>query len=242
VLLRKTSNALLESNLGIESKTGQVAGSRNIPVVGLTGGIGAGKSTVAKMFEDQGVAIIDADQLGRSIVEPGTPALKAIADTFGDEVIRPDGALHRFALAKRVFHDHEALAQLNDITHPAILNLAMSQVADFAQSGRRWLVYEAALIVGNELDPGIDCLVVVHAGESLRLARVVDRDKVGPSDVLARMASQVRPESLLDAADYTILNNGDEAELRAEFDRVYALLTDRFGSPQDDIIQTVTHD
>ena len=163
---------------------------RGMAVIGLTGGIGSGKSTVAARMRRAGVPVIDADRVAREIVEPGSPALVEIERVFGAEVIATDGSLRRKALGAIVFSDPEKLATLNRITHPAILRLTQRRLADLASAGHPWAVYEAALILENGLSPGLDQLVAVVCDPNRQLERVMKRDGLSETDASARIASQ----------------------------------------------------
>ncbi len=202
---------------------------RPIPVVGLTGGIGAGKSSVARLLRGLGVPVIDADQLARRVVEPGQEGLQAVVRRFGQEMLQADGTLDRGKLARVVFAKASELEALNDITHPEILRAAAREIQRLAEVGYRWAVYEAALIVDNSLHPGLDLLVLVDAPEPARLRRVMDRDRRSAQEVLARMATQVRPQRLREAADLIIDNGGSAAELSEATERAFAALVERFG-------------
>jgi len=202
------------------------------PIIGLTGGIGAGKSTVARVFAEESVPIIDADLLARDIVAPGSDVLEELTARFGGDVLNSDGTLHRSALAEIVFSDPDSLSELNRITHPAILACTQKRISTLIHEGCRWIVYEAALIVGSQMAPVLDALVVVHAPEPIRVERVVRRDRVNTREVLARIASQVRPQVLLDAADYVVSNEGTLEALEEDARRVLSQLKDRFGQPR----------
>lgn len=204
------------------------------PIIGLTGGIGAGKSTVARVFSDSGVAIVDADRLAREVVAPGSDVMAAITESFGAGVVHEDGNLNRSALAALVFQDTSALSKLNSITHPAILALAQERIALLVAQGARWLVYEAALIVGSQMAPALEALVVVHASEDARVERVVHRDQLSIDEVQARMANQLPPQALLDVADYVVSNEGSLEDLQKDAHRVLDVLIQRLGPPQEE--------
>jgi dephospho-CoA kinase len=176
--------------------------------------------------------MIDADHLAREIVAPGSEVLQIITDSFGEGVLNADGTLHRAALAEIVFNDPDSLTELNQISHPAILARTQEHIVDLTNAGFRWIVYEAALIVGSQMAPALDALVVVYASEPVRVERVVRRDRLNTREVLARIASQVRPQVLLDAADYVVSNEGSLEELEIDARRVLSLLTDRLGPPR----------
>ena len=204
-------------------------GDDGVRVIGLTGGIGAGKSTVGAMLRERGVCVIDADRLAREVVAPPSPVLDALAERFGAGILRSDGQLDRAGLAAIVFADADALAALNAITHPAIAAAARDRVTDLGRRGWRWGVYEAALLVGHDLHPGLDLLVVVDAAERVRVRRVMARDRVAAPDVLSRMAAQPRPEVLREAADLCVRNDGDEAALLGAVADLHDALIARFG-------------
>lgn len=194
--------------------------------VALTGGIGAGKSTVARMLADHGALVIDADAIAREVVAPGLPALADIADAFGQPVIRPDGALDRPALAARVFGDPEALARLNAITHPRIAARTAEILA--STSPEAIVVYDMPLLVeqGAEAIAGWDAVVVVDAPDDLRIRRLVARG-VAEDDARRRMAAQAAREERLAIADFVLRNAEGEAELQAQVDSLWEALMAR---------------
>ena len=132
-------------------------------------------------------------------------------------------------MAQIVFNDANALADLNRIMHPAILSRTRTKMESLIADGFEWVIYEAALIVGSEMAPALECLVVVHAEESKRIERVVERDDVQSPDVRARISHQVNADILLEAADYVISNDGSLKELEKESLRVFELLVERLG-------------
>jgi dephospho-CoA kinase len=188
--------------------------------VGLTGGIGSGKSAVASVFAERGATVIDADLLAREVVAPGTPGLQAIAERW-PQAIAPDGSLDRAAHAQVVFGDDEARAALNAITHPAVRALADRRERD-APPGL--VVHVVPLLFEGDFWRTCDRTVLVIASRELRIARVVARDATERDAVERRMAAQIDPERARALADYVIENDGDLASLRARSDAVYAAL------------------
>ncbi|MFO0695673.1 MAG: dephospho-CoA kinase [Polyangiales bacterium] len=198
-------------------------------VVGLTGGIASGKSTVAKAFERHGVAVVDADQIARDVVEPGTPGLAKIVETFGRDVLTADGHLDRKKLGDLVFRDAEARAALNAITHPLIALAGIEKISSYAATDVPYVIYEAALLVETGGYKGFDALVVVAVTPETQLSRLVGRDGAGEEDARARIASQMPMERKIAVADYVIRNDGPLEEAAREVARVHAALLERFG-------------
>jgi dephospho-CoA kinase len=193
--------------------------TRIVRIWGLTGNIGSGKSTVARMLASLGVPVVDADQVAREVVEPGRPALAEIAARFPG-VIRGDGSLDRKALAGRVFADEGERRALESIVHPRIAEEVATRMAALADSGHTVAVYEAALIVENGLQQGLDGLIVVTAPLEAQIARLRLRDRMSEGEARARIAAQLPAEEKARAATVVIENAGSEAELAAQVERL----------------------
>jgi dephospho-CoA kinase len=190
--------------------------------VGLSGGIGSGKSTVAAMLRARGAVVVDADALARDVVEPGTPGLAAVVARFGDGVMAPEGSLDRAALAAIVFADPAALADLEAITHPLVAERAAVLLA--AAPPDAVVVYDVPLLVEKDLAEAYDRVVIVDAPDDVRVERLVVRGMSRP-DALARMAAQAPRAERLAVADDVLDNTGDESALQAQVDRLWAALT-----------------
>ena len=199
--------------------------TRPLKLVGLTGNIGAGKSTVGRLFAARGVAVIDADDLLREIQAPGQPAHADIAAAW-PEVVAADGSIDRKRLGKIVFGDPDPAARrkLEAITHPRIQELSRARAAALAAAGHALAIYEASLLIESGRDKELDGLIVVTASEATRIARVVARDGVGEDDVRARMRAQLPQEEKLRRATHVIDNGGDRAATEAQVERVLAKL------------------
>jgi len=193
-------------------------------VWGLTGNIGSGKSTVARLLAGRGVPVIDADQIAREVVQPGRPALREIAARW-PQVVSPDGTLDRKALAGRVFDDRGELARLNAIVHPRIAEEVSARIDALAGAGRPVAVYEAALIVENGLHAGLDGLIVVTAPENVRIARLRARDGMTETEARARIAAQLPEAEKVRLATFVIENTGSESGLSAQVDELLKQMT-----------------
>lgn len=198
-------------------------------VFGLTGGLASGKSTVAARFRERGVPVIDADELAREAVAPGSETLAAIEAEFGPSVIRPDGSLDRARVAELVFSDPSRRRALNAIIHPAIGALTAARVAELERQGERLACYEAALLVENGVADMFRPLVVVAAPEGLQITRAMARDSATEVMVRGRLAAQLPLSAKIAAADYVIENSGDRAETERRADAVLAEIRARAG-------------
>ena len=192
-------------------------------LIGLTGGIGSGKSTVARLFAERGVPVIDADELAREATRPGAPALTEIGAVWPD-VVGSDGALDRRLLGAYVFGDPAARARLEAILHPRIVALCDARARALARAGHRVALYEAALLVETGRYRDLDGLIVVDAPEDVRVARVIARDGLREADVRARIAAQLPMEDKRRVATHVIHNDGDLNALRARVDNLAARL------------------
>jgi dephospho-CoA kinase len=195
----------------------------SLRIIGLTGGIGSGKSTVARLIAARGIPVIDADQLAREVTVPGTPALAEIAAQWPD-VIGADGQLDRRKLAAIVFSDPPARARLEAITHPRIIAAAKQRTDEWARAGHRLAFYEAALLIEAGRQRDFDDLIVVDAPEADRIARVVARDGVTEDAVRARIAAQMPLEEKRRLATHVIENDADADALRGKVDTLLATL------------------
>lgn len=184
--------------------------------VGLTGGIGSGKSTVARMLADAGFAVVDADQIAREIMEPGSPVLDEVAREFGADLIGPGGALNRGELARRAFASREQTARLNAITHPAIRAESERRFAAAAVAGEPAVVYDMPLLVDLGLDKDMDLTVVVDVDVEERVRRLVATRGLDEADARARIAQQVDEATRRAAADVIIDNNGPKEALEPQ--------------------------
>ncbi|MDH6116030.1 dephospho-CoA kinase [Kitasatospora sp. GAS204B] len=186
--------------------------------IGLTGGIGAGKSAVADLLVSYGAVLIDSDLIAREVVAPGTPGLAAVVAEFGPGVLGADGALDRPALGAIVFGDPERLAALNAIVHPLVRE--RSAQLEAAAAPDAIVVHDVPLLAENGLRPLFDQVIVVDADQEVRLDRLVRLRGMAESEARARMAAQASREQRLAVADLVVENNGSPAELA---ERVKAL-------------------
>jgi dephospho-CoA kinase len=189
--------------------------------VGLSGGVGSGKSTVATMLADHGAVVIDADTIAREVVEPGTPGFDAVVSRFGAEVVA-QGRLDRAALARIVFSDEQARADLNAIVHP-LVGQRSDELAAAAPPGAV-VVYDVPLLVESGLAGRYDLVVIVLASERVRLARLAARG-MDEADARSRIAAQAGDEQRVAAADVVIQNDGTVDELVDQVTALWSRLT-----------------
>lgn len=187
--------------------------------LGLTGGIGSGKSTVSDRFAQHGAVVIDYDQLAREAVEPGTPGLAAIVERFGPDVIAPDGTLDRPALGAIVFADPSARADLEAITHPAIHELARAREAAVPDDGI--VVHDHPLLAELKMAPHFDLVVVVDSPEAVQVTRMVELRGMTEADARARLAAQSAREDRLAVADVVLDNTGSIENLNTQVDALW---------------------
>lgn len=178
-------------------------------LIGLTGGIASGKSTIARRLAEHGAVHIDADQLARVVVEPGTDGLARIRASFGDDVIADDGSLDRAALGARVFGHPEQLATLNAIVHPAVRALTRRLIAEAEQQNPdAVVVYDVPLLVEAAVDHPFDLIVVAHADSATRIRRLIELRQLSETDAARRLGSQARDDERLAVADVVIDTGG----------------------------------
>lgn len=176
--------------------------------LGLTGPTGAGKSTVARLLEQNGIPLVDADAIARTVTEKGSPVLSALADAFGNDILFPDGSLDRRALAAVAFSSKENTEKLNAVTHPAILARIRRALADATGDA---VVLDAPLLFETGLDALCDHTVAIVADEAVRLARITARDGISEEAAKKRMAVQPDTAFYAARADILLYNNGDRS-------------------------------
>ena len=196
--------------------------------VGLTGGIGSGKSTASGRLAELGAVVIDSDVLAREVVEPGTPGLAAIRSAFGPDVITAEGTLDRPRLGQVVFSDPERLAVLNGIVHPLVRARAVAISA--AAGPDAVVIQDVPLLVENNLAADYDLVVVVDAPDEIRVERLTERRGMTAEDARARMAAQATREDRLAAADMVLDNSGSPEDLIAQVDELWTRLQGLVGS------------
>ena len=195
--------------------------------VGLTGGIGAGKSTFAALLAERGAQVLDADEFGRDALAPGRPAWHSVVSQFGDEILAAGGmGIDRKKLAEVVFTDRRKLAALNAIVHPGILQRIADELERLSRTDAI-VIIDAALITELGLRDALDAVVVVTTSRAERVERLVRARGMSIDDITARMASQAGEEELKRDADYVVRNDGDLEALAREAERVWALLQER---------------
>jgi dephospho-CoA kinase len=195
-------------------------------LVGLTGGIGCGKSTAAQRFAALGCDVLDVDGVAREVVQPGEPALEELEARFGSDILLPDGNLDRPRLARLVFHDDEARRDLDRITHPRVAARIAARiqalVQDRREPGPHLIVVDHPLLVETEQAVRFEAVVVVEAEAETRVRRLVEERGLPEDDVHARMRVQASDEERRAVATHVIDNNTDLATLHAQVDDVYA--------------------
>ena len=197
-------------------------------LVGLTGGIGSGKSTVSALLAENGAVIVDADEIARNLQSPHAPVLARMAERFGQHIIRDDGSLDRAAVAAIVFGDtpeaRTALADLNGIVHPAMQDEIRRQI-DEQSATDRVVVLDFPLLTENPRE-GLAAWIVVDIAPEVAVRRLVDQRGMNEHDARKRIASQPSREQRLGRATHVIHNDGDRDQLRAQVDALWKTLTE----------------
>jgi len=201
-------------------------------LVGLTGGIGSGKSTVARMLEARGAVVIDADELARHAIARGTPGFDRVVEAFGAAVVGSDGDIDRGRLADLVFRDDARRAELEALVHPEVAERFAAELDRHRGSGRV-VVYSVPLLVERGLADAFDVVVVVTASEATRMGRLRERG-MNPDDVLARVAAQATDEDRAAVADVVLDNDGSLEELERRVDGLWEDLAPRAVVPPRD--------
>lgn len=191
-------------------------------VVGLTGGIASGKSTFSALLRARGVPVVDADALARAVVARDSPTLSRIAEAFGPRALQPHGALDRKWLAAQVFADAEARRRLEAITHPAIRDRMLEEIAELERAGHALAFYDVPLLYEVGLDQALDSVVVVWTPREEQVARLVRRDGLTPIEAEARVAAQLPIDEKAARADFLVVNQGPAEALAAKADLLLA--------------------
>ena len=199
-------------------------------VVGLTGGIGAGKSTVSAMLAERGAAIVDADRIARDLQSPGSPVLAAMADRFGADIVNDDGTLDRGAVAAIVFNDEQALKDLNGIVHPAMQAEIQRQIDEHRDTDR--VVVLDFPLLGENPRKGLAATIVVDIPVEVAVQRLVEQRGMAEDDARARINSQVSREERLETATHVLDNSGDRNALARQLDELWAQLVELAASAE----------
>ena len=193
-------------------------------VYGLTGGIGAGKSTVASMFQESGIPVVLADDVGRQVGSKGSEGLAEIVRSFGANVLDDAGELDRRKLGTLIFNDPDRRRELEGILHPRVRDHSRQLFKDLEQAGNKIVVYESALLYETQRHTEMQGVILVIASEEHRIARVRSRDGSEEEAVRKRIKAQMDDEEKRGLADYIVDNSGDQKALRAEVDSLIAQL------------------
>jgi len=196
-------------------------------IVGLTGGIVGGKSTVASMFRDLGAKIIDADILGHSVILPYKPAWKKIVKLFGEDILRKDLTIDREKLGKIVFADQALLKKLNEITHPEIIKLIKKEInlaRDKTHNQEKILIIDAALIYEAKIDRLMDKIIVVYIDEDEQVKRLIKRNNLSKDEASQRVKSQIPMKEKIKMADYVIDNNDTLDKTKKQVETIWQSL------------------
>jgi len=191
-------------------------------IIGLTGSIASGKSTISTMLKEKGYPIIDADLVARVVVEPGTQTLLVIEDVFGQGVMNADGTLNRDALGQIIFHDPAKRKQLNDIMHPAIRAEMIRQRDQLIEDGHLTLFMDIPLLFESRLQHYVEKILVVSVTEETQLQRLMERNTLSKEEATARIQSQLPISEKEKGADAVIYNNGSIEESKMQLERLLA--------------------
>ncbi|MDQ0114262.1 dephospho-CoA kinase [Paenibacillus harenae] len=188
-------------------------------IIGLTGGIASGKSTIAKLLADRGALLVDADQVAREVVQPGEPALEAIASSFGQAILQEDGTLNRSALGAIVFHDKASLAKLESITHPAIRQRMQHRIHTYADENPNALVVaDVPLLYETNQQALYEGIMVVYVPEAVQITRLMERNTMDEAEAKRRISLQMDIEEKRRRADWVIDNSGSLVETERQID------------------------
>ncbi|WP_337099374.1 dephospho-CoA kinase [Paenibacillus sp. YIM B09110] len=188
-------------------------------IIGLTGGIASGKSTIAQLLAHRGALLVDADQVAREVVQPGEPALEAIASSFGQAVLQADGSLNRSALGAIVFQDKASLAKLESITHPAIRQRMQHRIHTYAEQNPGALVVaDVPLLYETNQQALYEGIMVVYVPETVQLTRLMERNQMDEAEAKRRISLQMDIEEKRRRADWVIDNSGPLAETERQID------------------------
>jgi len=199
-------------------------------IVGLTGGIVGGKSTVASMFRDLGAKIIDADGLGHSVILPYKPAWKKIVKLFGKDILQNDLTIDREKLGKTVFANQTLLKKLNEITHPEIIKMIKKEidlVKNTTHNQGKILIIDAALIYEAKIDRLMDKIIVVYINEDEQIKRLIKRNNLSKKEALRRIKSQMPMKEKVKMADYVIDNSSSLDTTREQVEKIWRSLVSR---------------
>jgi dephospho-CoA kinase len=195
-------------------------------LVGLTGGIGSGKTTVARLLAQRGAIVVDADELAREALRPGTRGFEQVWALFGDEVVTPDGELDRSSIAAIVFTDEEKRRALESITHPEVFRL-LAEAVEWHRNTDNVVVFDAPLIIETGFHEACDVVVVVTASEERRIERLQRDRGMTPAEASVRIAAQIGADEREAVADVVIENDGDLSTLEHQIDVLWASLAAR---------------
>ncbi len=193
-------------------------------VFGLTGNIGSGKSSVAAMFREEGIPMLDVDRISREVTAPGERAYRRVIEAFGAAILRPDGAIDRKRLGEIVFANAEHRARLEEITHPAILDAMKEALSALSREGHRAAIVEAALVYETGRKGILGKVISVRCDEGIQVRRLMDRDGITREQAVARIGAQMDAEEKARSADYVIDNSGSLENTRRQVRRIARIL------------------
>lgn len=192
-------------------------------ILGVTGNIASGKSSVCRQLARRGALVVDADQLAREVVEPGGPVLEQLVAAFGEDILKADGSLDRHCLGDLVFSDPSARDRLNAIIHPAIAALSVTRLQEL-RAAAPLIVYEAPLLFEVGAETRVDKVLVVTIDPEVQLARLMERDRLDQQSAQQRIDAQMAQEQKIAHADYVIDNSASQEETMAQVERLWPVL------------------
>lgn len=187
-------------------------------IIGLTGGIASGKSAVSHYIRQQGIPVVDADQVSRQVVQPGEEGLRRIVEAFGQDILI-NGELNRSALRTLIFSDEEKRLLLNSILHPLIHETIIEEIKAYQAANSKYILFDAPLLLENHLEEMVDVLWVVACDEALQIQRVMKRDQVSKDQALTIIKRQMPLKEKIKLADVVLYNNGTLQALYEQIDR-----------------------